>query len=64
MSDEKVQCLYCQTSNKLENISCQNCGMPLAKNHPNSANTKQKFFKPIFVVIVIFSVFMMLYLPR
>ncbi|MGB1198336.1 MAG: DnrP protein [Thalassotalea sp.] len=64
MLDHNVKCLYCQSNNKLEDINCQHCGMPLATKHPESANTKQKAFKPIFIGIVIFCIVMMFYLPR
>ncbi|MBB6542178.1 putative amidophosphoribosyltransferase [Thalassotalea piscium] len=64
MSKEEVKCLYCQTTNLLSDVNCKQCGMPLAKNHPNSATTRQKVFKPIFIGIAIFCFVMMFFLPR
>ncbi|GHE83882.1 DnrP protein [Thalassotalea profundi] len=64
MTSEKVKCLYCQSVNAITKSHCDHCGMPLAKSHPESANTKIKMFKPIYIVIVIFAIIMMFYLPR
>ena len=64
MLHNNVKCLYCQSNNKKKDLQCQNCGMPLATKHPESASTKQKAFKPVFIGIVIFCVIMMFYLPR
>ena len=64
MSGEKIKCLYCQTANVATESHCEHCGMPLARNHPESSNTKIKLFKPIYIVIVIFAIIMMFYLPR
>lgn len=64
MSSEKVKCLYCQSDNAAIESHCSHCGMPLAKNHPESTNTKIKMFKPFYIVIVVFAIIMMFYLPR
>jgi len=64
MSTEKVTCLFCQVENDSQLENCTNCGMALAKNHPNSATARQKFFRKAFWGIVIFCLVMMYYLPR
>lgn len=64
MNKELIPCLYCQTENDSEVINCTNCGMPLAKKHPNNKKDKLSFFVKAFILIVIFSVTMMIYLPR
>lgn len=63
MSANKITCLYCETENS-ETGSCKNCGMPLALNHPNNKQNKTKLFVKWFVFIVIFSITMIIYLPR
>lgn len=63
MSNEKVSCLFCQTDNEQGNKECSHCGMALAKNHPQG-KIRQIFFLKAFVIIVIFCVVMMYYLPR
>ncbi len=64
MSTEQTPCLYCQTSNDAAQQNCSNCGMPLAKSHPQDRNRGLRFFKKAFWFIVIFCVLMMFYLPR
>ena len=61
-SSPKTPCLYCQTLNEGSKKNCQNCGMPLAKNHPKKA--KISFFIKAFWGIVIFCIVMIIYLPR
>jgi hypothetical protein len=77
---DKVPCLYCQTENEcqiedndqLEDNdqkqpslgNCHNCGMPLAKKHPNNKKDKLNLFVKWFIFIVIFCVAMVIYLPR
>jgi uncharacterized paraquat-inducible protein A len=62
MTDTKIPCLYCQTPNDTKAETCYNCGMPLAKNHPQKA--KINFFIKAFWGIVIFCIVMIMYLPR
>jgi predicted nucleic acid-binding Zn ribbon protein len=63
-SGQKISCLFCQTKNDADVESCKNCGMALAKDHPESENTRQRFFVKAFWGIVIFCIVMMIYLPR
>ena len=63
MSTQKIPCLYCQTKNDADIENCQNCGMPLAKDHPEGKNARQRFFVKAFWGIVIFCIVMMIYLP-
>jgi len=64
MTTEKIPCLYCQSKNDEQEQNCSNCGMPLAKRHPNNKRDRLAFFKKAFWAIVIFCVVMMFYLPR
>jgi uncharacterized paraquat-inducible protein A len=64
MTNEKPPCLYCQTPNDANAVNCTNCGMALAKNHPNSAKSRSSFFIKAFWAIVIFCIVMIIYLPR
>jgi len=64
MSEKKVSCLYCQTKNANVSGNCENCGMPLAKDHPDGDKSRQRFFVKAFWGIVIFCIVMMIYLPR
>ena len=63
MSSERIKCLFCQTENLTESESCSNCGMALAKNHPEG-KARRGFFIKAFLAIVIFCLMMMYYLPR
>ena len=66
--------MYCQTENeyKIDDKTskdegfghCNNCGMPLAKKHPNNKKDKLDLFVKWFIFIVIFCVAMVIYLPR
>jgi predicted amidophosphoribosyltransferase len=60
----KIPCLYCQTENDVETKSCKNCGMPMAKKHPQNKKDKALFFHKWFWPLVIFCIVMMAYLPR
>lgn len=67
MSDtpkETLPCLYCQTPNSQQQQTCSNCGMALAKAHPESKHRRQRLFVKVFCAIVVFCVVMMIYLPR
>ena len=64
MKEEKTQCLYCNSDNMCQAINCTNCGMPLAKIHPNSRGQLQRRFKWSFIAIALFCLIMMAYLPR
>jgi len=71
---EKVPCLYCQTENTLDSDgvdnepapapSCHHCGMALPKVHPSSRRYKTKIFLWAFVIIALFCLVMIIYLPR
>ena len=71
---ETIHCLYCQTKNTVEQdirISqnkeiqlCQHCGMALPNSHPESISHRTKLFCLAFVLIVLFCVVMVIYLPR
>ena len=69
MSDSSRKCLYCQgensvTAGDVNNVNCKHCGMELPKKHPQDKKSKIRFFIKMFLVIVIFCVVMMYYLPR
>lgn len=64
MPSETTSCLYCQTKMALTEEKCTNCGMPLAKEHPEGATSRQRFFRKAFWGIVIFCLVMVYYLPR
>ena len=63
MSDQQVPCLFCQVLNDSKLSHCTNCGMALAKNHPEG-KARRSFFGKAFWAIVIFCIVMMYYLPR
>jgi hypothetical protein len=63
MSHNEVACLFCQTKNDVKQENCENCGMALAKNHPEG-KARQSVFIKAFWGIVIFCLVMMYYLPR
>lgn len=63
MSQEEIPCLFCQTKNDASLKKCRNCGMDLAKNHPEG-KARRGNFKIAFIWIAIFCVIMMFYLPR
>ena len=63
MSHDKVSCLFCQAQNDSALENCKNCGMALAKNHPEG-KARSRFFVKAFWGIVIFCLVMMYYLPR
>jgi len=64
MKNNVTACLYCYTKNELIDKKCANCGMPLAKDHPENYNNKTRFFVKAFWVIVLFCIVMVYYLPR
>ena len=64
MTTEKIPCLYCQTENEVGEEACSNCGMPMAKRHPNNKRDAATFFKKWFWPLVIFCLIMVFYLPR
>ena len=64
MTKELIPCLYCQTENESQQLNCTNCGMPLAKKHPNNKTDKLNFFVKAFILITIFCIAMVIYLPR
>jgi hypothetical protein len=71
---EITPCLYCQTENSVEQDTsidtdreaqvCCHCGMPLPRNHPQGSSHKSKIFVWAFLLIVIFCLVMIIYLPR
>ena len=64
MSAKQVPCLYCQTKNDADRNNCKNCGMALAKDHPDGEKSRQRFFVKAFWVITLFCIAMIYYLPR
>ena len=57
-------CLYCQTENDEQAENCKHCGMNLPTKHPQDKKSKLSFFVKAFWLIVIFSLIMVIYLPR
>jgi len=53
-------CKHCGGMVEAEQSICPNCGMPLPPNH---AQQKQRNFVLWFVILVLFCLFMMLWLP-
>jgi predicted nucleic acid-binding Zn ribbon protein len=53
-------CNHCGRDVKAEDEVCANCGIPLPPNH---ADQRQKTFIRWFIVLVIFCVFMMWWIP-
>ncbi|MEW6990037.1 DnrP protein [Colwelliaceae bacterium 6441] len=69
MSNKRVTCLFCQSINNVNDEqaelgNCQNCGMALSKETPNSTGARKKRFLPFFWFIVVLCVVMVFYLPR
>jgi predicted nucleic acid-binding Zn ribbon protein len=55
-----LSCTHCGKEVKAEEQSCSHCGQPLPPNH---AQARQRSFIGWFVVIVLFCIGMMLWLP-
>ena len=55
-----LSCKHCGGDIQAEDTTCPNCGIPLPPNH---AKQKQRNFVMWFVILVIFCLFMMLWLP-
>ena len=64
MKHELIPCLYCQTNNETDQVSCTHCGMPLAKKHPENKKDKRSCFIKAFILIALFCLVMVFYLPR
>jgi hypothetical protein len=64
MKNDLTSCLYCYTKNESKEKHCSNCGMALAKDHPENYKNKTSFFVKAFWGIVIFCIVMVYYLPR
>ncbi|MDO6444467.1 DnrP protein [Colwellia sp. 1_MG-2023] len=72
MSIKMITCLFCQSINRIDEQqaekkaygNCQNCGMPLSKETPNSTGARKKRFLPFFWFVVVFCLVMIFYLPR
>jgi len=55
-----LSCKNCGGLIQAEDSMCPNCGLPLPPNH---ASQKQRIFVRWFIILVIFCVVMMLWLP-
>ncbi len=55
-----VQCRNCNTQVSEEDTRCPGCGIPLPPNH---AKRRQRRFLVMFILVVLFCIIMMLWLP-
>jgi len=62
--ENTVPCLYCQAKSPVTDKQCRQCGMPLALKHPENKNRRLRFFAKVFVLIAVFCLVMVAYLPR
>mgnify|MGYP000565370713 CR=1 FL=1 len=56
----QLNCKHCGGKIEAEESACQHCGLPLPPNH---AKQKQRTFVVWFVILVLFCLFMMIWLP-
>ncbi|HWD31353.1 protein DnrP [Pseudomonas caricapapayae] len=57
-------CLYCQHSNPLHGVTCEQCGMPLPTSPAHAAARQQLRFLWFCIGLTLFCVVMVLWLPR
>jgi hypothetical protein len=57
-------CLYCQHSNPVQSVTCEQCGMPLPASPAHAAAQQQLRFLWLCIGLTLFCVAMVLWLPR